>query len=114
MNIYAIYGNHDQEIREKATLQKLFVWCKDYAEIKVVDQDIILSHYAMRTWNKKNYGSWSLHGHSHGNLPDDPELLSIDVGVDCHNYYPIDFDELSGIMSKKGKRPIKKWWQLWR
>ena len=48
---------------------------------------MVLCHYALRTWNRSHYGSLHLHGHSHGMLEQFPN--SMDVGVDCHNFYPI-------------------------
>ena len=43
--------------------------------------------------------------HDHGSLVDDngKEVPGrcIDVGVDCHNYRPISFDEIKSIMDKK-------------
>jgi len=69
-------------------------------------QLIILCHYPFLTWNKSHYGSWNLHGHCHGTLPDDPNSLRLDVGVDVHNFSPISFDEVSTIMSTKNFKPI--------
>jgi hypothetical protein len=54
----------------------------------------------MRTWSKSFQGAWQLYGHSHGHLPDDPELLAIDVGVDCFDFTPVNFDKVSIIMHK--------------
>jgi calcineurin-like phosphoesterase family protein len=59
----------------------------------------------MRAWNKHGYGSWMLYGHSHGTLPDDPHALSIDVGMDCHDFVPISYEEIKDIMSKKDWSP---------
>jgi calcineurin-like phosphoesterase family protein len=75
-------------------------------EIAVEGQDITLCHYALRVFNKSHHGSWHLYGHSHGTLPDDPNSLSFDVGVDCHNYFPISLDQVKKIMSKKTWKPI--------
>lgn len=66
---------------------------------------IVLLHYAMKVWNASHYGTWHLYGHTHGELPDDETSLSFDVGVDCHNFYPISYDEVKEIMS------TKKWTQ---
>lgn len=90
-----IKGNHDK----KPTPGWMQV--VDYKEIKVERQTIILFHYAMRVWNKSNHGSWSLFGHSHGGLPNDPKLLSFDVGVDCHGYHPISFEKVRSLMAMK-------------
>lgn len=107
---HLIFGNHDKQFRKyKELLSKHFIWAKDYAEINVDNQKIILSHYSFRVWNASHRGSWNLYGHSHCNLFDDPKLLSIDVGVDCHSYYPIPFEEVKKIMSQKTwTSPISK------
>jgi calcineurin-like phosphoesterase family protein len=57
----------------------------------------------MRRWLGSNRGNYHLYGHSHGSLPDDPNSLSIDVGVDCHNYKPISADRVRDIMRDKIK-----------
>ena len=47
---------------------------------------------------------WSvarLYGHSHGNLPDTPTALSMDVGVDTHDFRPWHFDEITLLMTNK-------------
>ena len=53
---------------------------------------IVLCHYPLRTWDKSHYGSLHLHGHSHCNL--DPLPNSMDVGVDCHDFYPINLKQI--------------------
>jgi calcineurin-like phosphoesterase family protein len=109
-NLHLIAGNHDKRYRGKAEFKKCFTWIKDLYTLKVYDpninlykdlQRIELCHYALRTWNKSWHGSWSLYGHSHGNLPDDPTILSIDVGVDSHDFRPVSFEEIKVIMSEK-------------
>lgn len=98
---HLIIGNHDK------TAVRLNGWASqsNLKEIKVEGQNIVLCHYAMRVWNKSHYGVWSLYGHSHGSLPDDPTALSIDVGVDCHNYMPLNMDDIARIMKKKTWKP---------
>lgn len=92
-----IKGNHDGKPKKEHGWSHI---C-DYNEVKHEKQHIVLCHYAMRVWNRSHYGAWMLYGHSHGSLPDDPQLLSIDVGVDCHEYRPISFEEIKNIMSRK-------------
>ena len=55
----------------------------------------------MRVWPHSGRGTWQLYGHSHGNLPDDPLSLSMDVGVDSHGFSPCHFDEVQAIMKVK-------------
>ncbi len=50
-------------------------------EISVNGQPIVLCHYAMRVSNRSHHGAWHLYGHSHGNLPEGPTSLSMDVGI---------------------------------
>lgn len=98
---HLVLGNHDK-IGRQLTGWK---WVKEYHEMTIEGKHIVLCHYAMRVWNRSHYGSWMLYGHSHGTLPDDPNLLSFDVGVDCHNYTPINMDSVKRIMEKKTWKP---------
>ena len=110
--IYLVSGNH-----EAAAIQnrEKFVWIKDYYELKVKDSDchngvrrIMLFHYAMRIWKGDFRETWHLYGHSHGTLRDKEHKLAFDVGVDCHDYYPISYDEVKAIMRmKKWKNPFE-------
>ena len=99
---HLIIGNHDKA----GTRLQGWESISHYKEVSIDGQFIILCHYAMRVWNKSHHGSWMLYGHSHGSLPDDPNALSFDVGVDCHNYQPINMDEIRRIMKKKTWKPI--------
>ena len=105
-NIFWIKGNHDRKTPK--IIEERFRWIKDIEKIKIIDEDhphgkqeIILCHYAMRTWNKAHHGSWHLYGHSHGDLPDDPASRSFDVGVDCHNFTPITYQRVKEIILAK-------------
>lgn len=107
--IYLITGNHESAALECADC---FEWIKDYYELTVSDSEahkserfIVLFHYAMRVWNASHYGTWHLYGHSHGDLPDDETSLSFDVGVDCHDFYPLSYLDVKNIMAKKKWTP---------
>jgi len=100
-----ILGNHDRTLSKKSDFKSRFEWIKDYYLLKVNDPDapdgvqqIVLFHYALRTWEKIHYGSWNLFGHSHGTLPDNIYLKAMDVGVDCNNYKPISYERVKDIM----------------
>lgn len=96
---WLIKGNHD---RDEVTRSKRWHMVKDYHEVKVSDQRIVLCHYALRTWNQSHRGSWMLHGHSHGSLADIGGKI-LDMGVDCWAYRPIAFEGVAFAMSQ---RPI--------
>lgn len=51
-------------------------------------------------------GKVHLTGNSHGSLKDDPHALRTDVGVDCWDYYPVSFEEIRKLMSKKVFKPV--------
>lgn len=113
--IFLVKGNHDREQVLKACASR-FVWVRDYHELTVSasrgpfltigDQKIVLCHFPFMTWNKSHRGSWHLHGHCHGNLPDDPGALRIDVGVDCHGFMPVSLDRVRELMSLKTFEPV--------
>lgn len=54
---------------------------------------VVLCHYPMLSWDRSNYGSILLHGHSHGNIKEEM-FNSMDVGVDCNNFSPISIEEI--------------------
>lgn len=100
--IYLVPGNHDKRVlRAPGQFEVL----PPLAEISAGDDNnlrIVLCHYALRTWPGKNRGSWHLYGHSHGALPEDPNLPSCDVGVDVHQFNPVSLEELQERF--KGRR----------
>jgi calcineurin-like phosphoesterase family protein len=96
--IFFVKGNHDRTMRK---LQHRFIWLGDLAEVTVRQQRIVLCHYAMRTWNQASRGSWHLYGHSHGRLPEDTDSLTMDVGVDFHDFRPWHFDEIAARMRER-------------
>lgn len=105
---YLVRGNHDRDVSSKA-----FGWIKDMHTVKVPDADaplgvqrIVLCHYAMRVWDRAHYGAWMLYGHSHGNLADDPNALSLDIGVDCWSYRPVAYGEIKERMKAKTWKPV--------
>jgi calcineurin-like phosphoesterase family protein len=106
-----IEGNHDNDkgCLDNQEFRDLFTEIHPILEIEVPDKDafngkhqrITLCHFAMRVWNKSHRGAWHLYGHSHGTLPDDPNMLSMDVGADVHNYTPISYNQVKALMKKK-------------
>jgi calcineurin-like phosphoesterase family protein len=107
-NYWFIWGNHDRGLKELVTHKHSFhdllhriKFLGDLANVTIEGQHVTLCHYAMRTWRNSHRGSWHLFGHSHGTLPDDPNSLSFDVGVDCHNLRPISWYQIKNIMVNK-------------
>lgn len=124
-NIIFIYGNHDKKGRRNNEFMKLFNGCYDLLDDFLGNQKTIFCHYALRVWDKSHRGVWQLYGHSHYSLPDDPNSMSMDVGVDAaahyfakdsdifgkpvllpENYRPMSSIEIGNLMSKKKWKPV--------
>jgi calcineurin-like phosphoesterase family protein len=84
--ILAVPGNHDKQARK---LKEEFSWHDNLGEVSIHGQPIVLCHYGLRVWNRSNHGSWHLYGHSHGRLPEVPDSLSMDVGVEHARFPPM-------------------------
>jgi calcineurin-like phosphoesterase family protein len=109
---HIIWGNHDKLIKT-VNWKDYFKTAADIRTIIVpaesnngVDQRIVLCHYAFRVWDQSHYGTFHLHGHSHGTLPDDPYARSLDVGVDAWNFTPVSMEQINEHMTKKLWMPI--------
>ncbi|MGO4706979.1 metallophosphoesterase family protein [Microvirga sp. 2MCAF38] len=63
-----------------------------YAELHLEDKDLVLCHYAFRTWKNNAKGWIDLHGHSHGRLSH--QTRQYDVGVDVWDYRPVTLETL--------------------
>lgn len=106
-----IVGNHDYRGHRQYDSVKYLSGTFDEVHFqwmgRIEGQFMYLHHYASRTWPEQSRMSWMLYGHSHSNLPDDPNALSIDVGCDTEwegiheRFTPYSMDELRQVMSKK-------------
>ena len=110
--IYFIKGNHDKlkfikDVKKFTVLDSLLdIWVADNNNSDNIYQHISLCHYPIHTWNRKHYGSWHLFGHTHKNFQTNhPEIVSsnlmIDVGVDCHDLFPVSYQEVKELMQNK-------------
>lgn len=61
---------------------------------------ITLCHYPLAEWDRKHYGAWCLHGHSHGKYRGEGYIF--DVGVDNTNFYPINLGGIFDVMYGMG------------
>ena len=100
-----INGNHDKEVKynRNRLIDGGFVKSiKDYDEITIDNQFIVLFHYGCRVWNRSHRNSWLLYGHSHSSLP--PFGKSVGVGADSTwitgkaEYRPFSFHEIKKFM----------------
>ena len=103
---FLVWGNHDKRLRKNKDFIAFWTKTDNMMDIKVGEQRIVLCHFPMLTWNKSHHGSWNLHGHCHGSLPDDPHSLRIDVGVDPWQMHPVSYEELAERMALKRFVPV--------
>lgn len=64
-------------------------------------------HWPCMTWDQMHYGIIHIHGHCHARLPERPNALIYDAGVDVksHNYAPIN---VLAIIEKMKTRQFEK------
>jgi calcineurin-like phosphoesterase family protein len=114
-NVHIITGNHDHHIENnRGDCQKLFSSVNKYVELNVKwnvgtplqdEQNFVLMHFPIASWNNMARGAIHLHGHVHFNPNMRFQLgKMMDVGVDGNNLYPIQMSEVLKLMRD---RPVK-------
>ncbi len=89
---HLLLGNHDDHNKMRAIWEHV----GSYRELRIDKTFVVLCHYAMRVWNKSHRGSLMLYGHSHGTLPGTSQ--SLDVGVDCWDFKPVNLEQIKERM----------------
>lgn len=84
-----VVGNHDDLIRDWIGWDLVV----DYLEIEINRKLIVLCHYPFERWKNAYLQSFHFHGHTHGKIH--PLKNRVDVGVDCHNYAPVSFEDIT-------------------
>lgn len=104
---HLLLGNHCHVMRDnRSTFRDYFESIQDLREVSLgKKKKIILCHYPMRSWNASNYGSFHLHGHTHGSM--EPYGKSVDVGIDSqfitgkYEGRPFHLDEIEKFMETR-------------
>lgn len=104
---FLVAGNHDYSDGVKKSIQ--WNWVKDYADIRVDGDRVILFHFPILSWHQMHRGSYHLHGHCHGGLRLPWRLRNariLDVGVDavvrwCGEYRPVEWNEIKAHLADK-------------
>lgn len=116
-DIRVVIGNHDDE----EDLRTVFGSDSVYERLRlVVDgpggrREAVLDHFPGHSWEGSHKGTYQLFGHVHGafddrHLTNPGWLLSLDVGVDSHDYRPWSWhDEIVPMMDARRAE-----WQRWR
>jgi len=92
-NIHLIIGNHDHSETRK---EKYWASVSYYKELTIDNNFVVLMHYPIEHWNKKNYGSYHFHGHTHNNISKNVKYIQnrIDVGYDKFKFPIVRFDDV--------------------
>jgi len=117
--IHFVLGNHDK--RDEILKMDRFETVNDYLEltlkhmeinektniiIKKVESLFCCMHYPIHSWNKKHYGSFMAHGHTHMSLSEldfHQKNRIIDVCCTGNYYTPISYIE---IINKLARIPL--------
>ncbi len=79
--VILISGNHDHKIIKNEEFKSLLYNLEFSYHETVIDKiNVIMCHYPLRSWNGMSYGSFHLHGHTHGKCQQPGK--SLDVGID--------------------------------
>jgi calcineurin-like phosphoesterase family protein len=100
-NIILINGNHEQSVHKNPNVKKRFTLIRDYMEILVDKQRIMMFHYPIHEWNQAHRGSWMLHGHTHINDDYDTKYKRCNVGIMNWDYKPVSYNQLQIFMADK-------------
>jgi len=98
-NKILIKGNHDSYSNNKAITMG-FQNVHDILNIKIDNQNIVLCHYPLYSWERSHHGSWHLHGHVHSNIIDF-NSSRYNVGIDVNNFKPLSFPEIKNIIANQ-------------
>jgi calcineurin-like phosphoesterase family protein len=90
---HLVRGNHDDKhVQALPWASQHDIW-----HVSVDSQNIVLCHYAMRTWFKIRKGALMLYGHSHGRLPGNAQ--SCDIGVDVLGFAPVRLNTIKAHLA---------------
>lgn len=88
-----LVGDHDKWLNKEIH--------RRFYTLQTPDFLYVCLHWPLRSWPAMRFGSYHLHGHSHGRLP--VSGRSIDVGVDNWNYYPVPAQDVRKRIRKESK-----------
>lgn len=111
-----VYGNHDKYVKKFLNQTEDVKYYRDYtqwknmvftaeAECKFDGNLITFSHCPHAVWNKSHYGSWHIHGHTHGTYlpgrPEDKTSKALDVSIESTGKWGIHLKDAIEILNTK-------------
>lgn len=90
-----IFGNHDRmplDVLRNFTRVIGARHMPGILEMALGKYQLVFSHYPLASWNGSFHGTWNVHGHCHGRMPEQETMLRMDAGVDVFDYKPVNID----------------------
>ena len=78
------------------------IYTMDYSPDDEHPQAIVMCHYPFEVWEQQQFGSWHVHGHTHGTIR--PNGKRMDVSVDVTDFRPVSMPQLAQAMLTCEKR----------
>ena len=98
-NIILIHGyTHDKKVQDWNVSELIY----NMGVIEGFGKPIVISHYPMMSWPGSHHGTYHAHGHVHSNNENclRSNALAMDVGVDAHDYTPVNIEEFVSVMKQ--------------
>ena len=97
-DLVLVPGNHDSGM-SKSPRSRFKTILPQLKKIKVDGHRIVLCHFPLESWEDMNWGSWHLHGHTHGSLPGFGRRLDVSMDALCM-WHPVSFRAIEARMVK--------------
>lgn len=108
-NIILVRGNHDLHMHKNSIISyqdtfvnanSLFKRVSDIEDIKIGHTKIVMCHYPIYSWHRKQRGAIHLYGHTHKELNYDPAAIC--VSLECNpNFEPFSLTEIKNIHNNR-------------
>lgn len=91
---YLLIGNNDRYLDDPAFDRSAYQWCRQYYELRALDNRFILFHFPIEVWTGYKKDRVHLHGHLHRVKPVWEPIRRYEVGVDAHDGRPVSLEEV--------------------
>ena len=105
--IILIKGNHDKSRHLKLLTPRCEAVYEHAHELEILGKWIVASHCPFLSWNRSQYGSINVHGHTHSHIAVRDHPRRVNVGVDAWDFYPVHVEEVFELC-KKMEKELKK------
>jgi len=94
--IHLVQGTHDHYAAHDR--ERAFASVSDILYLAVGEQFIVVSHCPFESWERMHYGSWHIHGHTHGHARKVHNRMDVGIDVPGCTYAPWTYNEVKNMM----------------